>query len=915
MITDSEIWKILRWEAVCALILWLTCNTMLEKLLAANVVYDTSDDIKQTNDLVPLTNIVQLNSGYQGNCAIAQQGEAKCWGYFMSDGPVTHTHAVEVYGLNTTVKMISPGINHYCAVTSSGGALCWGWNMFGQLGSELGSLKPTYVYGLSSGVKSVTTGIYHTCALTDQGGVKCWGRNDYGQIGDGSYTDSSVPKTVAALTSGISEVSAGQNFNCALTDQDGVKCWGSNGNGELGNGTTISSSIPVDVTGLNTKITAINSSLSHTCALTLQGGVKCWGSNWKGQLGNGTINHSSTPVDVLGLSSGIIAISAGGEYTCALTDQGGIKCWGDNQYGQLGDGTTIRRTTPVDVTGLTGGVVAVDAGGDSTCALTTLQGVKCWGNNQYGRVGDGTGTNRTTPVTVLVEETAPTGTPTFTPTSIPTSTPNLTPTPTSTPVSNQQLFTISQNSWKFANKPHLVSWENYADAFGESNVQDANGKRLEFAEKYYNNVVKSVGDNGLCLGFATSAGMLFSGNTHVSSIPGYTKISDVPAPPTSGKYFQQGAIPDYLAKYHIYQLGGQYLSAGVSAIERPINETVVIVKNAIDQGLKDAVILTFYYVKYGNSSTCYAHTVLPFAYSIQGDSTLIEIYDSEFPGTAKTLTVNADGSWSYRGWNNTNSCSYNNNTYNSVIAAVRLSEFDSTPRLKDSQARTSMDNVTILSSPNAMMTVANSNVVPLLSSAQISDIVQAGSGTQYLLKDTETVSLTVRYALTSTTEIGLFNQGEYLGMVVGETTAGQQDVLVFDTAKAKVQLTAGATLSRTVEMINQQPNGEYVQKFTCSIPDSSHVSVASSGNQLQITSGSSLESCTLGVLLPSNENLIFQLPAILAQDTVTGTMLSEQGHILSLDIDHGSDGVVDDTRTINPGETRDINLYLPVIKR
>src|SRR5207249_2744148 len=265
-------------------------------------------------------------------------------------------------------------------LTNGGGVKCWGWNAWGQLGdgTTINRSTPVDVVGLESGITAIaisSSGL-HSCALTSAGGVKCWGDNGWGQLGDGTATNRSIPVDVVGLSSGVSAIAVAGYRTCALTSAGGVKCWGDNSDGELGDGTTTDHSTPVDVVGLTSGVSAIAAGTYQTCALTSAGGAKCWRANAYGQLGDGTQTDRSTPVDVVGLTSGVSAIAAGANDTCALTGAGGAKCWGANSFRQLGDGTQTDRSTPVDVSGLASGVSAIAAGTYHSCALTSAGGVK-----------------------------------------------------------------------------------------------------------------------------------------------------------------------------------------------------------------------------------------------------------------------------------------------------------------------------------------------------------------------------------------------------------------------------------------------------------------------------------------------------------------------------------------------------------
>ncbi|MDQ1344151.1 MAG: hypothetical protein QG650_871, partial [Patescibacteria group bacterium] len=230
------------------------------------------------------------------------------------------------------------------------------------------------------------------------GGVKCWGNNTYGQLGDGTMTHRNSPVAVSGLSSGVSQVASNYS-SCALTSAGGVKCWGVNWHGQLGDGTTTNRTTPVDVSGLSSGVTQISAGHYNTCATLSSGGVKCWGPNWFGQLGNGAANGGSyTPVNVSDITSGVTQISVGAHNACAVVS-GSAKCWGYNVHGQIGDGTLTNRYVPTDVTGLSSGVTQISTGFYSACA-TVSGSAKCWGWNSNGQVGDGENFSYPTPQNV-----------------------------------------------------------------------------------------------------------------------------------------------------------------------------------------------------------------------------------------------------------------------------------------------------------------------------------------------------------------------------------------------------------------------------------------------------------------------------------------------------------------------------------
>jgi len=339
----------------------------------------------------------RIGAGFAFTCAITKSGGVKCWGINthgqLGDGTTTdRTVPVDVVGLDAGIVDLAVGQEHACALTQQGRVLCWGRGDFGALGngSFVSSSTPVAVAGVT-GATAISGGYNHTCAVTAAGGVTCWGENLWGALGDGTTTARASPVDVVGLGSGVAAVSAG-GFTCAVTTVGSVLCWG---NAQLGS----THSTPSSVVDLTSGVSRIAVGLNGACALTTSGSLKCWGINSSGAVGDGTTTTRTTPVTVI--PSGARGVARTYESTYALTEAGMLS-WGNNQGGELGDGTHAWRVVPGPVLGVAGSVSQIAPGYGHACVLLDTGRAQCWGRNDYGQLGDGTTVERLAAVDVVV---------------------------------------------------------------------------------------------------------------------------------------------------------------------------------------------------------------------------------------------------------------------------------------------------------------------------------------------------------------------------------------------------------------------------------------------------------------------------------------------------------------------------------
>jgi len=362
---------------------------------AASGGYQLSLDYIDARRSTKACPIAQLASGSSHTCALTGDGAVRCWGADESgqlgDGKVLAVWRAPAIDTLTGVAAIAAGSRHTCAVTTSGGVRCWGANNAGQLGDGTATSRPAPpASDVLTGVKALAAGANHTCALTTAGGVRCWGSNDAGQLGDGTTMDRSTPPA-ADILGGVGAIAAGGSVTCALMQQTGgVRCWGANTFGQLGDGTTVDRASPPSTDAI-AGVASLSVASGHTCVVTTGGGIRCWGHNGEGELGDGTWGIDTITPPAADVLSAARAVAAGPTFTCALTAAGGVRCWGYNSDGQIGDDTpnAVDRLVPAD-TDILAGVKAISTGAAHACALMSTTGaVRCWGANAFGQLGDG----------------------------------------------------------------------------------------------------------------------------------------------------------------------------------------------------------------------------------------------------------------------------------------------------------------------------------------------------------------------------------------------------------------------------------------------------------------------------------------------------------------------------------------------
>ena len=384
-----------------------------------------------------------LTLSAQTACALSRDGEVFCKGrdLLARQPAIDQSKFVKVEGLPKDITTLDIDLFTACALSKSEGLICWGI-LPGEPQDAFRFHLPTRVEDAREPIEHITLSLTHGCVLYATGNVACWGSNEWGQLGDHSQLYSARPHAIPLLAPNVTKLSAGANFTCSLHSNNNVNCWGSTAETILQNNTLEESVTPFALDA-SASIHSIEVGAHHACALTFDGDVYCWGNNERGQLGDDTTLPRTSPRKVLGLNERVVQLSAGKDHTCGVTAQGSIlcwgaqlqhdetpppyrisglsshpiqltsgdhhacallqnndvMCWGSNRFDQIDASIPETKvSTPLEKTGFSSGIASLSAGGNHTCAVLFNGSIQCWGNNQDGQLGGG----NTTPNDELV---------------------------------------------------------------------------------------------------------------------------------------------------------------------------------------------------------------------------------------------------------------------------------------------------------------------------------------------------------------------------------------------------------------------------------------------------------------------------------------------------------------------------------
>ncbi len=340
-----------------------------------------------------------VSGGSTSTCAVSTTGSLHCWGQNtagqVGDGTARRRLTPTAIAVGQTFAEVVFGDRHGCALTSAGDTWCWGTNSSGSIGAT-GS-NPSF-RGTPVNVGGPFTQLTvrtHACGFDGTNALTCWGSNDRGQLGTGTTSDVLVPTVMG--NGAWSGVAAGSDFSCAISSSNSrVYCTGWNDNGQLGNGTTSSTTpqLTYQATADTAAMAAVYAGHDHACALdATTRRAKCWGDNGDGELGDGTRTDRSTPGPVIGIHAWA-ELALGDKHSCGVRMDGALLCWGDNDRGQLGVDSYQPKVTPTQV-GTDTSWSHVTAGDEHSCALKSDSSLWCWGDNRDGQLGTGAGWSTT----------------------------------------------------------------------------------------------------------------------------------------------------------------------------------------------------------------------------------------------------------------------------------------------------------------------------------------------------------------------------------------------------------------------------------------------------------------------------------------------------------------------------------------